>query len=102
MVGQLVFPGTQIVIPKCLRPQIIALAHERHLGLTGTKQNLRSRVWWPRMDKDVDRHCRSVMAVRLYPSQIHRSQLEPTLYRVHLGRTSLLISWDLYPQEKVS
>lgn len=44
MVGRIVLGGTRIVVPESFRPQMIALAHEGHLGIVGTKQNLRSRV----------------------------------------------------------
>ena len=49
--GQLVLRGTRIVLPSKLRPRALALAHEGHLGIVGTKQNLRSKVWWPGMDR---------------------------------------------------
>ena len=46
-IGQLILRGTKIVIPKKLRPSVLSLAHEGHLGIVGTKQKLRSKVWWP-------------------------------------------------------
>ena len=51
VIGQLVLRGTRIIIPSKLQPRTLALAHEGHLGVVGTKQNLRTRVWWPGMDK---------------------------------------------------
>ena len=54
VIGQLVLRGTRIVIPKKLQPRTLALAHEGHLGVVGTKQNLRTKVWWPGMDKAAD------------------------------------------------
>ena len=50
--------STRIVIPQKLRGKVIALAHEGHLGIVGTKQNLRSRVWWPEIDRETERFCR--------------------------------------------
>ena len=41
--------GEQLVIPYKLQPEVIALAHEGHLGMQATIRNLRERVWWPRM-----------------------------------------------------
>ena len=35
-IGQLILRGTRIVIPKKLRPRILSLAHEGHLGVVGT------------------------------------------------------------------
>ena len=57
VIGQLVLRGTRIIIPRKLQPRTLALAHEGHLGVVGTKQNLRTKVWWPGMDKAAERHC---------------------------------------------
>ena len=57
--GQLVIRGTRIVIPRCLRQQVVDLAHEGHQGIVKTKANLRSKVWWPAIDKDAETRCRS-------------------------------------------
>ena len=55
-IGQLILRGTRIIIPKRLRPRVLTLAHEGHLGIVGTKQKLRSKVWWPGMGKDAENH----------------------------------------------
>ena len=65
VIGQLVLRGTRIVIPQKLRPRTLALAHEGHLGVVGTKQNLRTKVWWPGMDRAADRHCRTCHGCQL-------------------------------------
>lgn len=49
--GKLLLKGPHILIPKALRPCVLALAPESHLGVVGTKQNLHTKVWWPGMDK---------------------------------------------------
>jgi len=41
-----------------VRPQAVALAHESHLRIVGTKQNLRSKVWWSAMDKTAEKFCK--------------------------------------------
>ena len=63
--GQLVLRGTRIVLPSKLRPQALALAHEGHLGIVGTKQNLRSKVYWPCMDKATEKHRKSCHGCQL-------------------------------------
>ena len=65
VIGQLVLRGTRIVLPSKLRPQAISLAHEGHLGIVGTKQNLRSKVWWPSMDKAAEKFCKSYYGCQL-------------------------------------
>ena len=59
VIGQLVIRGTGIVLPSKLRYQSIALAHEGYLEIVGTKQNLRSKVWWPCMDRAAEKFCKS-------------------------------------------
>ena len=65
VIGQLVLRGTRIIIPSKLQPRTLALAHEGHLGVVGTKQNLRTKVWWPGMDKAVERHCQACQECQL-------------------------------------
>jgi hypothetical protein len=43
-----------IVIPKELRKKTLRLAHVGHPGMTATKSILRARVWWPKMNTEVE------------------------------------------------
>ena len=49
----------RIVIPQSLRKMVLKLAHEGHQGIVKTKSRLRTKVWWPRVDVDAERMCRS-------------------------------------------
>ena len=51
--------GTWLVIPKSLRKKVLSLAHEGHQGIVKTKQRFRSKVWWPNIDKEGERKCRT-------------------------------------------
>ena len=53
------------MIPEILRDQVIHLAHEGHQGIVRTKQRLRTKVWWPRMDFDVEKVCKSCHGCQL-------------------------------------
>ena len=57
--GQLVMRGNRIVLPEKLWKQTILLAHEGHQGIVRTKSRLREKVWWPDMDKQVEKLIRS-------------------------------------------
>lgn len=46
--------GTKIVIPTSLRQRILAAAHEGHPGIVAMKARLRTKVWWPKIDKDAE------------------------------------------------
>ena len=59
----------QIVIPEKLRQRVLRLAHEGHQGIVKMKERLRSKVWWPGVDKDAE--CiEGVMGVSLSPRRL--------------------------------
>ena len=59
VLGKIVLRGNRIVPPKKLRQKLVQIAHEGHQGMTGTKQMLRTHLWWPSMDRDVEKFCRA-------------------------------------------
>ena len=61
----LVLRGNRIVMPVVLREYVVKLAHEGHQGISKTKQRLRSKVWWPSMDKEAERICRACYECQL-------------------------------------
>ena len=64
-IGQVILRGTRIVIPKVLRSRVLDLAHEGHQGIVKMKERLRSKVWWPGVDKDAERKCRECYGCQL-------------------------------------
>ncbi len=73
--------GTRIVIPQTLRKQVLHLAHEDHQGIVKMKCRLRTKVWWPKMDTDAERICKScygcqVISVICAPEPMQR--VEPS------------------------
>ena len=52
--GNLVLRGSRIVVRNALQKREVELAHEGHQELVKTCSLLRSKVWFPRMDKLVD------------------------------------------------
>lgn len=77
-IGYLVLRGTRILIPKKLRQQCVQLAHTGHLGIVGTKQRLRTKVWWPHMEKDVDRFVKSCHGCQITASMPSPEPVKPT------------------------
>ncbi|CAK1580957.1 unnamed protein product [Parnassius mnemosyne] len=43
-----------MVIPTKLRKQMLAAAHKGHPGIVNMKARLRTKVWWPKIDKDAE------------------------------------------------
>lgn len=64
-IGQIVMRGTKMVMPVELRQKAIAIAHEGHVGMSGTKLRLRTKVWWPGLDKDVEKFIRACSGCQL-------------------------------------
>ena len=58
-IGKLDIRGTRIVIPQSLRSEVLRLAHEGHQDIMKMKTHLRTKVWWPKMDSDAEKVCRS-------------------------------------------
>ncbi|XP_049880106.1 uncharacterized protein K02A2.6-like [Pectinophora gossypiella] len=72
--------STRIVIPQKLRKQVLDAAHEGHPGVVAMKGRLRSKVWWPKMDKEVEllvRSCKGCTLVSLPnpPTPMKRREL---------------------------
>ena len=51
--------GNRIVLPAKLRQRAISLAHEDHAGMTKCKQRIRSKMWWPQMDPQIEEHTKA-------------------------------------------
>ncbi|XP_054757939.2 uncharacterized protein K02A2.6-like [Lytechinus pictus] len=77
-IGYLLLRGTRIVIPKKLRKQCVALAHQGHLGVVGTKQRLRTKVWWPQMEKEVERYVKACHGCQITAAMPSPEPLCPT------------------------
>ena len=78
IVKSLVMRGTRIVIPRELQQDIIALAHEGHQGLTKTKQYLRSRVWFPGMDRKTTEYIETCRPCQAANSRCNPQPLKPS------------------------
>ncbi|XP_062511800.1 uncharacterized protein K02A2.6-like [Corticium candelabrum] len=61
-IGQVVLRGTRIVPPSCYRDRILELAHEGHQGIVKTKERLRTKVWWPGIDRQAEMTCKTCIS----------------------------------------
>lgn len=53
--GNILLRNTRIVMPKSLREQTLQLAHEGHPGMSVMKRRIRAKVWWPKIDQQVEK-----------------------------------------------
>lgn len=55
----------KIVIPGDLREAVVRLSHSGHPGKEKMKRRLRTAVWWPGLDADVEEACRSCVECQM-------------------------------------
>ena len=54
LVDGVILKADKILIPGCCVNDVLTAAHEGHQGIVKTKQLLRSRIWFPGIDKQVE------------------------------------------------
>lgn len=78
--GNVLLRGNRIVIPTKLRARTIELAHEGHPGITVMKRRLRAKVWWPKIDNEVEKHIKKCIGCTMVsapapPEPLKRKEL---------------------------
>ncbi len=71
----LILLDNQLLIPTSLQNEKIQIAHEGHLGITKTKQLLRSKVWFPNKDIQVETLIKQCIACQATNVKTHRAPL---------------------------
>ena len=56
---------SRIVMPRDLRNRCLELVHKNHMGIVKCKEHLRSKVWWPAIDKQIEQYIRNCKACQL-------------------------------------
>ena len=78
-IGHVILRGQRLVIPTALRNPVLELAHEEHQGIVKTKERLRSKVWWPGMDQQAEKKCKSCYGCQLVNKTNQIPPLKPTV-----------------------
>ncbi|XP_055590420.1 uncharacterized protein K02A2.6-like [Uranotaenia lowii] len=55
MINGILVRDERIVLPQSLQIRALSIAHRGHPGIIAMRRNLRERLWWPRMDDDVQK-----------------------------------------------
>ena len=67
------------MIPSKLKTQVLVVAHEGHPGIVSVKQRLRSKVWWPDIDRHAERFCKTCHGCQLVSHPASPEPIKPTL-----------------------
>ena len=70
LIGHVVLRGTTIIVPQALRKRVVNLAHEGHQGVVKTKERLRTKVWWPGMNRDAENKCTECYGCQLVTKNV--------------------------------
>uniref|UniRef100_A0AAQ4Q6X4 Gypsy retrotransposon integrase-like protein 1 n=1 Tax=Gasterosteus aculeatus aculeatus TaxID=481459 RepID=A0AAQ4Q6X4_GASAC len=73
--SDIILRGTRIVIPKALQERVLQLAHEGHQGIVKTKALLRTKVWFPDIDRKAEVAVRSCLACQANTPVTHKEPL---------------------------
>lgn len=92
VVNDIVMRGDRIVVPTNLRKRILKLAHIGHPGIERTKQRIRSKVWWPNVDKDAEKAVKSCLECQLVSNSVPS---EPMAVRELPQQPWQIISMDM-------
>ena len=75
----LVLRGTKIIMPRRLRSTTLTLAHKGHHGVVKTKQALRTKVWWPKINIDAKVYVQNCHACQCLGHQDPPPPLKPNV-----------------------
>ncbi|XP_035914863.1 uncharacterized protein K02A2.6-like [Anopheles stephensi] len=54
VINGVVVRNDRIVLPEKLRKRALDIAHRGHPGIITMKRNIREKIWWPYMDRDIE------------------------------------------------
>ena len=74
----IVLRGQNIVIPMVLRERIADLAHIGHQGIVKTKRLIRSRVWYPGIDSQIEQRVKRCRECQIIDSKRQYAPLVPS------------------------
>ena len=74
----IVLRGDQLVIPDGLQQRVLDICHEGHLGIVKSKQLLRSKVWFPGIDRKMENKCKGCIPCQAAVIQKQRCPLRMT------------------------
>ena len=72
-----IFKGSQVIIPKTLQEDILRQLHLGHMGIESTRRLARETVFWPNINKDVERITKECDACQEHQARQEKEPLLP-------------------------
>ena len=85
--NSLILRDTRIVLPKALQRRALDIAHEGHLGMSTTKALVRTKVWFPGIDKSIETMIRECLPCQATTPEERREPLPCQSYQKGHGNT---------------
>ncbi|XP_057709985.1 uncharacterized protein K02A2.6-like [Corythoichthys intestinalis] len=76
-VGDIIYKGSKIVIPKSLRNEMLKKIHEGHLGIEKCKKRARQLMFWPGINQDVTKEVSTCTICLKYQASQPAEPLHP-------------------------
>ena len=92
-IGDIVFKGERIVIPRSVRKTILANLHQAHLGIEKTKLRACETVFWPGINNDTEQ---VVQSCNIYLESRNMHAKEPMLTSVIPEYPFQIVGTDLF------
>ncbi|CEF61625.1 Reverse transcriptase domain and Integrase, catalytic core domain and Zinc finger, CCHC-type domain and Peptidase A2A, retrovirus, catalytic domain and Ribonuclease H-like domain and Peptidase A2A, retrovirus RVP subgroup domain and Aspartic peptidase domain-containing protein [Strongyloides ratti] len=108
----IIMKGEQLVIPLCLRKEVLQKLHLGHTGIVRMKILARSNVYWPGMNKEIENLSKTCETCNKIGTPVAKTNLHPwqpsveTFERIHIdlcgpmnGKTFLVLydTYSCYP-----
>ncbi|XP_041461610.1 uncharacterized protein K02A2.6-like [Lytechinus variegatus] len=71
------FKGSQVIIPKTLRNDILRQLHLGHMGIESTRRLARETVFWPNINKDIDQLIKQCETCQKHQARQQKEPLHP-------------------------
>ena len=88
----LIFKGHRLVIPVCLRSELMAVTHASHIGIEGCLRRARECLFWPHMSQDLKKF---ISTCDVCQTHQHSQQKEPLQQHKEIMRPRAKLGVDL-------
>lgn len=75
--------GGRVVVPSSLKETLLREIHSDHQGIVRSKAVARTFMWWPNMNKDIERYVKNCMSCAMHQNEPKQTRMHPWEYPQH-------------------